>query len=132
MNELREKLDLVHKGLDLVQKDAQSTNDKIQGGGGNYIDHNRSSRSSREERCDRRDRHERHERDRRDERCESRDRRVDDRRDELDMGKCKIPPFVGNCKLEVYIDWELKVEQSKEGEVSNPSFWGLCLDLVDV
>ncbi|RDY13520.1 hypothetical protein CR513_01541, partial [Mucuna pruriens] len=29
MNELREKLDLVGKGLDLVQKDAQSTNNKV-------------------------------------------------------------------------------------------------------
>ncbi|RDX87479.1 hypothetical protein CR513_31037, partial [Mucuna pruriens] len=27
------------------------------------------------------------------------------------MGKCKIPPFLGNCKPEVYLDWELKVEQ---------------------
>ncbi|RDY09796.1 hypothetical protein CR513_05789, partial [Mucuna pruriens] len=30
MNELREKLDLVGKGHDLVQKDAQSTNDKVE------------------------------------------------------------------------------------------------------
>ncbi|RDY11899.1 hypothetical protein CR513_03378, partial [Mucuna pruriens] len=27
------------------------------------------------------------------------------------MGKCKIPPFLGNCELEVYVDWELKVEK---------------------
>ncbi|RDX68984.1 hypothetical protein CR513_51960, partial [Mucuna pruriens] len=37
--------------------------------------------------------------------------RDEERRDiDLDVGKCKIPPFVGNYKLEVYIDWELKVE----------------------
>ncbi|RDX83364.1 hypothetical protein CR513_35726, partial [Mucuna pruriens] len=27
------------------------------------------------------------------------------------MSKCKIPPFLGNCKPEVYADWELKVEK---------------------
>ncbi|RDY09228.1 hypothetical protein CR513_06437, partial [Mucuna pruriens] len=101
MNELREKLDLADKGLDMVQKDAQSTNDKVgalsrskeEGSeGGNYNDPNRNSRSSREER------HERHDRHRRDERCERRDKRQEDRRDE-------------DYNLEIYIDWELKVKQ---------------------
>ncbi|RDY06030.1 hypothetical protein CR513_10050, partial [Mucuna pruriens] len=73
--------------------------------GGNYNDHSRTLHSSREERRERRERH------RREERCERRYKREEDRMDELDMGKCKIPPFGGNCKLEVYIDWELKVEQ---------------------
>ncbi|RDX94944.1 hypothetical protein CR513_22604, partial [Mucuna pruriens] len=44
-------------------------------------------------------------------------RRDEERRDEgkgdadLDVGKCKILLFEGNYKPEVYIDWELKVEQ---------------------
>ncbi|RDX96693.1 hypothetical protein CR513_20616, partial [Mucuna pruriens] len=89
MNELREKLDLVGKGLDVVQKDAPSTNDKVEAlsrskkdgfEGRNYSDHNRSSWSSRED-------HERHKRNRREERPERCDRREEDRRDELDMAK---------------------------------------------
>ncbi|RDY02959.1 hypothetical protein CR513_13517, partial [Mucuna pruriens] len=101
-------------GLDVVQKDVQSTNDKVEAlgrakeddsRGENYSVHNRRSRSSREEMC------EKHERNRREERSERRDRREEDRRDELDMSKCKKPPFLGNCKLKFYIDWELKVEQ---------------------
>ncbi|RDY08929.1 hypothetical protein CR513_06787, partial [Mucuna pruriens] len=108
MNELREKVDLVGKGLDSGQKDAQSTNDKSQKdgyGGGNYSDHSRSSRSFKEER------RERHERNRREEMCERHDRRKEDRMNKLDISKCKTPSFLGNCKLEFYIDWELKVEQ---------------------
>ncbi|RDY14576.1 hypothetical protein CR513_00341, partial [Mucuna pruriens] len=93
MNELREKLDLVGKGLDTLSK---AKKDGF--GEGNYNDHNKSSRSSR--------RRERHERNRREERHERRERREEDRRDELDTRKCKIPPFVWNSKPE-----ELKVEQ---------------------
>ncbi|RDY09315.1 hypothetical protein CR513_06317, partial [Mucuna pruriens] len=59
----------------------------------------------------REERRERHERHRRDEKRERRDRREEDRRDKLEMRKCKIPQFVRNCKPEIYIDWELKVEQ---------------------
>ncbi|RDX81041.1 hypothetical protein CR513_38337, partial [Mucuna pruriens] len=74
-------------------------------GGGNYSNHSRSSQSSREER------RKRHEKNKREERHERRDRKEEDRRDELDMGKCKIPSFLGSYKPELYIDWELKVEQ---------------------
>ncbi|RDX63040.1 hypothetical protein CR513_58567, partial [Mucuna pruriens] len=31
--------------------------------------------------------------------------------EKLDMCMCKILPFLGDCKLEEYIDWELKVDQ---------------------
>ncbi|RDY00304.1 hypothetical protein CR513_16538, partial [Mucuna pruriens] len=47
-----------------------------------------------------------HERYRKEERRERRYRREEDRRDDLDLGKCKIPQFVRDCKPE-----ELKVEQ---------------------
>ncbi|RDY12855.1 hypothetical protein CR513_02282, partial [Mucuna pruriens] len=108
-------LDLVGKGLDVVQKDAQSTNDKVETlhrakdkgfRGGNYNDHSKSSRSFREER---REGHERNKREERHKRCYKGE---EDRKDELDMGKCKIPQFVGNHNPKVYIDWELKVEQT--------------------
>ncbi|RDY03992.1 hypothetical protein CR513_12353, partial [Mucuna pruriens] len=42
-----------------------------------------------------------------------------------------IPHFPRNCKLEVYIDWGLKVEQIEMGKVGELTFLGLCLDLVD-
>ncbi|RDX82240.1 hypothetical protein CR513_37000, partial [Mucuna pruriens] len=100
MKELREKLDLVGKSLDVVQKDAHSTNNKVEAlsrvkekGVRGHNDHSRKPYSSKEEK---RVRHERHRR---------------EERDDLDLGKCKIPRFVGDCKLKVYIDWELKVEQ---------------------
>ncbi|RDX69095.1 hypothetical protein CR513_51841, partial [Mucuna pruriens] len=108
MNELRKKLDLARKGIDVMPKDAQSTNDKVVAlsrakedgyGEGNYSDHSKSSRSSKEERHERHERRERH------------DRSEEDRRGDLDMSKCKLPPFLWNYKLEFYIDWELKVEQ---------------------
>ncbi|RDY12111.1 hypothetical protein CR513_03136, partial [Mucuna pruriens] len=51
-----------------------------------------------------------HERHKREKRRERRYRR-EDMRGDLDLGKCKIPQFGGDCKLKVYIDWELKVEQ---------------------
>ncbi|RDX93229.1 hypothetical protein CR513_24542, partial [Mucuna pruriens] len=120
LNELGEMLDLVGKVLDVVQKDAQSTNDKVEAlsrikedgsSGGNYSDHSRSSRSSRKER------HVRHERNRREERCERRDRREKDRRDELDMRKCKIPLFLGNCKPELYQGSKSLEEYHKEIEM---------------
>ncbi|RDX98103.1 hypothetical protein CR513_19030, partial [Mucuna pruriens] len=111
MNEHREKLDLVGKGLDVVQKDTQSTNDKDGVEGGNYSDRNRSSWSYKEERHERHERNRQEERGGRHERC---DRREEDRRDELDMSKCKIPTFLRNCKPEFYIDWELKVEQESK------------------
>ncbi|RDX96412.1 hypothetical protein CR513_20930, partial [Mucuna pruriens] len=88
MNKLRGKLDLVGNGLDLVQKDVQSTNDKVKAlsrakedgsRGGNYSDHSRSSWSSKQEMC------KRHERNKREERHVRRDRRDKDRRDELDI-----------------------------------------------
>ncbi|RDX83288.1 hypothetical protein CR513_35816, partial [Mucuna pruriens] len=53
---------------------------------------------------------ERHERNRREERHVRHDRREKDRREELDMRKCEILPFLGNCKPKIYIHWELKVE----------------------
>ncbi|RDX90706.1 hypothetical protein CR513_27409, partial [Mucuna pruriens] len=31
------------------------------------------------------------------------------------MSKWKIPPFLRNCKLDFYIDWELKVKQVVTG-----------------
>ncbi|RDX73320.1 hypothetical protein CR513_47094, partial [Mucuna pruriens] len=31
--------------------------------------------------------------------------------EEVDMTKCKIPPFFGNCDSDTYLDRELKVEQ---------------------
>ncbi|RDX80876.1 hypothetical protein CR513_38510, partial [Mucuna pruriens] len=57
MKELREKLDLVGKSLDLVQKDAHRTNNKVEAlskakeeGVGGHSGHSRSSHSSKEER----------------------------------------------------------------------------------
>ncbi|RDY08869.1 hypothetical protein CR513_06837, partial [Mucuna pruriens] len=96
---------LMVKGFLPIKKDAQSTNDKVEAlsiakeeSVGSHSNHSRSSYSSREER---RERHERH---RTKERRERRYRREEDRRDGLDLGKCTIPPFVGNCKPEIYID----------------------------
>ncbi|RDX97126.1 hypothetical protein CR513_20145, partial [Mucuna pruriens] len=96
MKKLREKLDMVGKSLDVVQKDAQSTNTKV---------------VIKEVLIPLRKRGERRERHRREEKSERRYRREEDRRDDLDLGKCKIARFIGDCMLEVYIDWVLKVEQ---------------------
>ncbi|RDX97772.1 hypothetical protein CR513_19414, partial [Mucuna pruriens] len=102
------------RGLMWCKRIHKSTNDKVEAlsrakadgyGGGNYIDHSRSSQSFREER------HERHERNMREERHERHDKREKDSKEELDMSKCKILPFLGNCKPEFYIYWELKVKQ---------------------
>ncbi|RDX88534.1 hypothetical protein CR513_29860, partial [Mucuna pruriens] len=35
--------------------------------------------------------------------------RDEPRKKKLDTLKCKIPPFLGNCKPDTYIDWELEV-----------------------
>ncbi|RDY01829.1 hypothetical protein CR513_14794, partial [Mucuna pruriens] len=88
MKELKENLDLVVEALSRAKEE----------GIGSCNGHSRSSHSSEEER---RERHERH---RREERCERRYRREEDRRDDLDLGKCKKPQFMGDCM-------ELKVEQ---------------------
>ncbi|RDY09289.1 hypothetical protein CR513_06344, partial [Mucuna pruriens] len=71
MKELREKLDLVGKSLDVVQKDAHTTGNKMETlsitkeeGVGGHSGHSRGSHFSKEER---QDRHERH---RREDRCE--------------------------------------------------------------
>ncbi|RDX95949.1 hypothetical protein CR513_21458, partial [Mucuna pruriens] len=83
--------------------DAHSTNTKVEAlsrakkkGVGGHNSHSRSSYSSKEER---------HERHRRERGCEGRYKREEDRSDNLDLGKCKIPQL-GDSKLE-----ELKVEQ---------------------
>ncbi|RDY03257.1 hypothetical protein CR513_13175, partial [Mucuna pruriens] len=106
VRELKEKLDKVGKGLDLVQRDTQSVNSKVdvlsrekderpkvmsmhesEGSfkGENLSGNGRSSRYGK--------------------------RGEKPRDEELETSKCKIPPFLGNCKPEVYVDWELKVEQ---------------------
>ncbi|RDY13946.1 hypothetical protein CR513_01068, partial [Mucuna pruriens] len=72
-------LDQVGKGLDTVQKDTKSVNAK------------QGWRNRREER---RERHGW--------------KGEEPKGDELDMSKYKIVSFLGNCKLEVYVDWEPK------------------------
>ncbi|RDX82128.1 hypothetical protein CR513_37123, partial [Mucuna pruriens] len=69
MNELIEKLDLMGISLDVVQKDALSTNNKVEalskakeGGVGRHSGHIRSSHSSEEEMRERHERHRREER----------------------------------------------------------------------
>ncbi|RDX89955.1 hypothetical protein CR513_28256, partial [Mucuna pruriens] len=128
--ELREKLDKVGKGFNLVQKDTQSINAKVETLSrereerptmvsmhesgesfeeGYYSEGGRSSQSSM---GGRHERLERVERNRREERMERHGRREEEpRREKIDMANCKIPLFLENCKLEVYVDWELKVEQ---------------------
>ncbi|RDY03217.1 hypothetical protein CR513_13222, partial [Mucuna pruriens] len=76
---------------------------------GNYSEISGSSQSTRRERHERQERVERY---RREERREIRGTRGEEqRREKLDMSKCKILPFLGNSKPKVYVDWELKVEQ---------------------
>ncbi|RDY01005.1 hypothetical protein CR513_15732, partial [Mucuna pruriens] len=137
VKEFREKLDLVGKGLDqvgkrldIVRKNTQSVNVKVEALSkgkeerpklasnheseesfeeGNYSEVSRSSRFSLGERCERQGRMERN---RREERKVSHWRRGEEQTEEkLDMRKYKIPPFLGNCKLKIYVDWELKVEK---------------------
>ncbi|RDX63352.1 hypothetical protein CR513_58226, partial [Mucuna pruriens] len=74
-------------------------------GVGGHSGHSRSFHSSKE---GRRERHERH---RREKRHERQYKREEDRRDDLDLGKCKIPQFLGDCKPKVYIDLEPTVEK---------------------
>ncbi|RDX75048.1 hypothetical protein CR513_45123, partial [Mucuna pruriens] len=70
------------------------------------------SKSSRSSLGERRERHRRVKRNRREERRERHGRKGEEtREEEIDMSKCKIHPFLWNCKLEVYMDWELKVEK---------------------
>ncbi|RDX97902.1 hypothetical protein CR513_19263, partial [Mucuna pruriens] len=54
-------------------------------------------------------RHEKHERYKR----QGRKMRVREgsKREKLDTMKCKIPSFFGDCKLDSYLNWELKVDQ---------------------
>ncbi|RDX75565.1 hypothetical protein CR513_44536, partial [Mucuna pruriens] len=66
-------------------------------------EHSLSSRFQRSERHKRHERHERHERHGRYRRT-----RKEPRREELDNMKCKIPSFLGDCKLDSYLNWELK------------------------
>ncbi|RDY13805.1 hypothetical protein CR513_01222, partial [Mucuna pruriens] len=76
---------------------------------GHYSERSDSSRTSRGGRHERQERLKRYGRD---ERRERHGRRKDEPgREKLDLGKCKILPFLGNCKSEVYVDYELKVEQ---------------------
>ncbi|RDX80338.1 hypothetical protein CR513_39126, partial [Mucuna pruriens] len=58
--------------------------------------HGLSSRSQRSER------HERHGRQMR--------AREEPGREELDIMKCKRPPFLGDCKPYSYLNWELKMD----------------------
>ncbi|RDX71579.1 hypothetical protein CR513_49050, partial [Mucuna pruriens] len=44
-------------------------------------------------------------------RVRHRRRGEEQREEEIDMTKCKIPSFLGNCKPEIYVDWELKVKK---------------------
>ncbi|RDX93074.1 hypothetical protein CR513_24718, partial [Mucuna pruriens] len=113
----------------LVQKDTQSVNAKVEALSkgkeerlkvasmhasegsfeeGNCSEVSRSSQSSLGERCERQVRVERN---RREEMRERHDRIEEPRKEELDISKCKIPPFLGNFKCMVYVDWGLKVEQ---------------------
>ncbi|RDX99636.1 hypothetical protein CR513_17287, partial [Mucuna pruriens] len=101
--ELGEQLDEMVKGLDLVQKDTQSVNAKVEALGkdkekrpkvafihncegsfeeGNYSERSRSSLSSRGERCERIERHERVDRQDR-----HGTRREEPRMEELDLSK---------------------------------------------
>ncbi|RDX73947.1 hypothetical protein CR513_46359, partial [Mucuna pruriens] len=113
IRELGEKLDKVGKGLDSMQRDAQCVNAKVEAlsrendkrpnmvsmheSGGSYEGENlsesgRSSQSSMGERCER---YVRVERNRKDERRERHGRRgKEPMEEELDMSKCKIPPFM--------------------------------------
>ncbi|RDX98244.1 hypothetical protein CR513_18854, partial [Mucuna pruriens] len=111
------------KELNLVQKDTQSVNAKVEDlskgkekrpkvasihesersfEARNYSEGTRSSWSSLGDRCERQVRVERNRRE---------ERRERQSREELDMCKCKILPLLGNCNPEVYVDWELKVKQ---------------------
>ncbi|RDX73452.1 hypothetical protein CR513_46946, partial [Mucuna pruriens] len=75
---------------------------------GHYSERSESSRTLRRERSEIQERVERNNR----EECHERNKRGREElvREKLDIGKCKIPPFLGNCKPKVYLDWELKVE----------------------
>ncbi|RDX91636.1 hypothetical protein CR513_26358, partial [Mucuna pruriens] len=126
MREFRKKLDQVGKGLNLVQKDTQSVIAKVEDlskgkkdrpkvasiheSEGNFEEGNYSkgSMTSWYSLGERHERQVRVERNRRKERRERHGRRGEEqRREELDMSKCKILPFLGNCKLE-----KLKYEQT--------------------
>ncbi|RDX87647.1 hypothetical protein CR513_30845, partial [Mucuna pruriens] len=122
IRELGEKLDRVGKGLDYVQKDTQSVNAKVEalsrekeekpkvaslhdseGSFGDNLSES-SRRSSRSSYGERREKHGRVKRNRREERMERHGRRGEEpKEEELDISKCKIPPF-----SEAYVDYELK------------------------
>ncbi|RDX99586.1 hypothetical protein CR513_17340, partial [Mucuna pruriens] len=134
MRELQEKLKRMgreHKeGMDSMRKDTQSVNAKVKDlskrkeenprvvslhkskgsyDEGHYSERSESSRTFKREN---REGQKRVERNNREERCERNRRgREDPRKEEHDMGKCKIPPFLSNYKPKVYLDWELKVEK---------------------
>ncbi|RDX91692.1 hypothetical protein CR513_26282, partial [Mucuna pruriens] len=118
------------EGLDSIREDTQSVNAKVEAlsknkeeepkviilheSEGRY-DESRNSERSESSRTLRRRRSKRRERDERNNTEVSHERnrmgRENPRREKLDMGKCKIPLLLDNSKSEVYLDWELKVEQ---------------------
>ncbi|RDX82571.1 hypothetical protein CR513_36620, partial [Mucuna pruriens] len=125
MKEFVEKLEKVGKGLDLVQRDTQTINAKVESlskekedmnkclfmrvKGRNSSDSGRNSWSSKSERHEKHDKKKRSGREEKKERYER--RREEPKEEEMDMTKCKIPLFFGNCNLDKYVNWELKVEQ---------------------
>ncbi|RDX75771.1 hypothetical protein CR513_44313, partial [Mucuna pruriens] len=134
IKELGEMLDKVDKRLNLVQKDTQSVNAKVEAlsigkeerfkiaymhesegsyGGDNLSESNGGMRrSSRSSMGKRHERDVRMKRNRREERRERHGRRGGEpREEELHMSKCKIPQFLQYCKLVEYVDWKLMVDQ---------------------